>query len=520
MRLVQSLLVGTLCLGYLIPQSVQAEDGTEAHRLTAQAEAMLWLGLAENGRVGEFAAALELLDRAEELLATADVPDADRTKLASEIDTLRVDLNLYLERSRRKFYGAYPLARLVVPILASARQDDITETLHIDPDNEAVRRAAERIVVDIDWLQYSHVVFRSDPPNRAFENEAMRVFASANRPFAHSRAELLGALTSEELAAYDRGEFDRAVVDRLRQALGAAKMVVLSIREDVDLPDGTLVVLEGVFYENRAAEPTDSFAHMGFSRGRREHVRWLARGHLFLIAAALLVAAWTPWSPTRPWPIVQRLAMGAALFLIGRVVAPLAVMGLRAVIPHPDASAAGSWWWPALLGLVTILGSGFVAWGAQARMSRIVPGSRTCRAVGMIFVLAALGACAYFIEPLLLLQPDRGLAVFVPLVLVSVALAGLTGYAARTGPPVPHYFILGSVVVALFVGMALLAMRPGLLWWTVVASGLLCALAAARNKYAVAHGLEEAEPEEDEAERLDFERLEELGKNVEKKLPI
>lgn len=104
--------------------------------------------------------------------------------------------------------------------------------------------------------------------------------------------------------------------------------------------------------------------------------------------------------------MIQRLAMGAALFIVGRIFAPLAVLVLRRVIPDPDAAATGSWWWPALLGLVTILGSGFVAWLAQARTSRIVPGSRTSRAVGKIFVLAALGACAYFIEPLLLLEPD------------------------------------------------------------------------------------------------------------------
>jgi MFS family permease len=520
MRYLRSWLVGIACLVCWIPQSAQAEDGSEAHRLTTQAEAMLWFGLAENGRIREFSEALELLERAEASLAKAGVPDADRTKLALRIETLQEDLTLNLERSRRKFYGAFPLARLVVPILASARQDDVTETLHIDPDNEAVRRAAERIVVDIIRLQYPHVVFRSDPPNRAYENEAMRVFSSANRPFAHNRAELLEALTLEDSAAYDRGDFDRAVIGRLMQTLGAAKMVVLSIREDVDLLDGTLVVLEGKFFETGAAEATDSFAHMGFSRGRRDQTRWMLGAHIGLLAIALLVAASTPWSSRAPWPMIQRLAMGAALFLVGRIFAPLAVMLLRRVIPHPDASAAVSWWWPALVGLVTILGSGFAAWLIQARASRIVPGSRTSRAVGMIFILAALGACAYFIQPLLLLAPGRGFTVFVPLVLASATLAGLTGYAVRTGPPVPLYFALGAVFVASLVGRALLAMRPDLLWWMVAAGGILCVLAIARHKYAVAHQIEEAEPDEDEAERRDLERLEKIGKDFDKKLPI
>jgi MFS family permease len=520
MRLLQSLLVGIACFSYLIPQALWAEESTEARRLTAQAEGMLWLGLAEHGRVREFEAALELVGQADELLAGAEVPDTDRMKLALKIGTLREHLDLNLERSRRRFYGAYPLARLVVPVSGSSRQVDITETLRADSDNEAVREAAERVVVDIIRLQYPHAVFRSEPQNRAFENEAMRVFAVANRPFAHSGAELVEALTQEESAAYYRGDFDRGVIARVMQALGAAKLLVLTIHQEVELPDGALIVLEGVFYETGFDRPTDSFAHMGFSRGRRQQIRWMVLAHLILFAVALLVAAWTPWNPKAPWPVIQRIAMGAALFFVGRLFAPLAVLVLRRVIPHPDATAAGSWWWPALLGLVVILGAGLVAWMAQARSSRIVPGSRTSRAVGMIHVLAALGACAYFIEPLLLLEPERGLAVLVPLVLASVALAGLTGYAIRTGPPVPLYFVLGTVLVAPFVGMALLAMRPGLLWWTVVASGVLCALAAARHRYAVEHGLEEAQPDEDEAERRDLERLEELGRDFEKKLPI
>lgn len=520
MTLLKSLLVCTLCLGCLIPQSIRAEDGTEARRLTAQAEAMLWFGLAENGRVSEFRTALDLLDRAEASLAAAEVSDLDRTTLELRIGSLQDDLQLNLERSQRKFYGKYPMTRLVVPFSSSTGRDDVTETLHFLPDNEAVRGASERVIADIVRLQYPHVVFRSDPQNRAYESEAMRVFAGANRPFAHNRGELLDALTLEDAEAFDRGDFDRAVVDRLMQAFGAVKMVVLTIREEVDLPDGTLVVLEGVFYETGTEEPTDSFAHMGFSRARRGQIPRIAWAHVGLLAIALVVAASTRWSLKAPWPMIQRLAMGAALFLVGRVFAPVAVMLLRRIVPHPDASAAGSWWWPALVGLVTILGSGFVAWLIQARTSRIVPGSRSSRAVGMIFVLGALGACAYFIEPLLLLDPGRGFTLLAPLVLSSLTLAALTGYSIRTGPPVPLYFALGTVILAALVGLGLLAMNPGMLWWMVAASAALCALAGMRHKYAVAHQLEEAEPDEEEAERKDLERLEKFGKDFEKKLPI
>jgi len=509
-----------VCLCGVAVESVRASDAGEARRLTDQAEGMLWFGLAGDGSVREFAEALELLDRADELLVAAETLDADRARLTQRIEALRRDLNLNLERSRRRFSGTFPLARLILPLPMMAQQDDVTETVHAESANEAVRGAAERVVEHILRLQYPHVVFRSAPRNWAFENEAMRVFADADRPFAHSRAELVNVLTPEELASYDRGDFDSSAMGRLMDALGAAKLLVLTIREDVDLPDGTLVVLEGVFFETGLGAPTDRFAHMGFSRGRQSQVQWIGLAHLILFAVALVLAAWTPWSLTAPWPMIQRIAMGAGLFVVGRIFAPLAILALRPLIPYPNAAAVSSWWWPALLGVVVIFGSGFVAWLAQAQVARIVPGSRTSRAVGMVFALAAIGASANFIEPLLLLDPAGGLFVVVPFVLASAVLAGLCGYAIRTGPPVPTYFVLCPAAVAPLVGMALLSMSPSLLWATVVASVVVCALAVARHRYAVAHGLEEAEPDEEAAKQADLDRLEKVGKDLGKKLPF
>jgi len=499
--------------------SAQSAANVEARQLTANAEGMLWLGLAEHGRVQEFTDALVLLDRADELLAETDAQESDSVRLGQQIEALREDLTLNLEYSRRRFFGAFPLARLAHPVVALARQDDITETMHLEAGNVAVKRATERVEAGILSRQYPHVVLRSVPRNRAYENVAMRAFAKANRPFARSRIDLVGALTAEGLAAYDRGDFDADIAPRIMEALGAAKLVIVTIREAADIPDGTVVVLGGAFFETGSDAQTDSFAHMGFSRSRRDQVSRILWAHLGLLLTALVCAVRTRWNQAAPWPMTQRLAMGGALFVGGRIFASVAVMALRGVIPRPDAAATSAWWWAAVLGLVVVLGSGILAWIAQARLSGSVIGSRTSRAVGMIFALAALGACAYFVEPLLLLDPDAGPAVFAPFLLASVTLATLMGYAARTGPPVPRYFLLGPICVVPVVGVALFAMSSGALWGTVGLSGLLCAVAVARHRYAVAHGFEEEE-DDDEAERLDRERLDKLGRDIERKLPI
>jgi len=54
----------------------------------------------------------------------------------------------------------------------------------------------------------------------------------------------------------------------------------------------------------------------------------------------------------------------------------------------------------------------------------------------------------------------------------------------------------------------------------VVASAVLCALAVARHRYAAAHDLEEAEPDEDEAQRANLEKLDKVGKTLRAKSPF
>ena len=92
----------------------------------------------------------------------------------------------------------------------------------------------------------------------------------------------------------------------------------------------------------------------------------------------------------------------------------LIVFFARKVLPDSNAMVAAAWWWPALLGLLAVLGGGLVAWVGQARLTDIVPGARGARAVGSIFALVAMGASSYFVTPLLLLDGSRGFASFVP----------------------------------------------------------------------------------------------------------
>ena len=235
---------------------------------------------------------------------------------------LREDLTFNLERSRERFYGAFPLARVMQPFPLMLQSEDLIETVLPEPAIEAVGAATERVVTEIVRIQHPQVVFRSVPPNRGFENEAMRVFNTANAPYANSRADLASALTAEDLESFDRGDLQSGVIGRLMEALGATDLLVLTVIEGVLLPDGNMVVLKGAFFEDGSEAPTDTFVHMGFARGRRHQVRWMFAAQLILFVVALVVAGSTRWSVSTPWPMIQRIAMGASFFMLGRILRP------------------------------------------------------------------------------------------------------------------------------------------------------------------------------------------------------
>jgi hypothetical protein len=216
--------------------------------------------------------------------------------------------------------------------------------------------------------------------------------------------------------------------------------------------------------------------------------------------------------------VFYRLAIGAVLFVFGRTFIAIAVMFLRKAVPDSSAMIAAAWWWPALVGLLAILGSGLAAWIGIAQLTDKLPGARGARAVGSMFALVALGACSYFVTPLLLLDGSRGIANLVPFVATSVGLAVVFGLAARTGPPVPHYFTLGPLLLAPLAGISLLIASPRLLWVVTGLTAVLCLAAWIRHRVKLAHGTEEPEPSPEEAALADQQKLVKLSKKLGKEL--
>jgi hypothetical protein len=506
-----------------------ADDSAAVRDLLNRAELHLRLGVSNYGADRALREAHRLLGSAEEMFAKTELPLEERQNLSLEIEAVREETELFTELFEERFYGVFPLARLTVPTLLIDGGSAFTEQLFHPPDEAAVEAATRASLAQIEDFLHPHVVVTSLPTDRALESVVTAILLQDGRTTVHTRREIVGSLGAEDLQTIDDNDLNSKVIDRLMRAFDIVKLMVLTVGEPNDLVDADVYSLRrdlfipGEVVQGSPAEAslqirTESSEFLGYARDRRAQSKAIVVTQLFLFGLAMAWAARVPWSVDHRLRVFVRIAIGAGFFAFGRILMIIGVFLLMKFKPDPGALVDAAWWWPALLGLWAVLGCGLAAWIGQARLTDIVPGARGARAVGSIFTLVAMGSGSYFVAPLLLYDELHGFASLIPFILASVAMAMLFGFAARTGPPVPHYFTLGPLLVAPLLGVCLLMVSPNLLWITAALAGILCLAAWFRHHYAVAHGTEEPEPTPEAAAQADQEKLDKVSKQLGEKV--
>lgn len=516
-----------LCVVFAAVPAGKTSAAAELDELLERADLMLRLGVLEKGASHAFDEAGQLLEIIAAGIEEADLSPVDRLRLTREFEAVREDLELLTELYDERFYGVFPLARLISPTMLVDEGLAVSEQLFHPPDVAAVLIATRKLLNQLVRYDHPHVVFRSAPINRRLENIAAEVLLRDGRSTPHMRRALINGLSTEELEAFDRGKITPELIDRLNTSFDAVSLLILTITQPTEIDDGNVIFLQGNFYTPGevvqgspvGASPTirmESFSFLGFALDRRDQYWPIVGIQLLLFGLAMVWAARIKWSLDKSLKLFYRSAIGAALFIFGRAFLVVVVALLGRFTPEATALVAAAWWWPAVLGLLAIIVAGLVAWLVQAQLTDIVPGARGERAVGSIFAIVALGACSFFVAPLLLLDEGNGLINLTLFVVSGVSLAVLFGFAARTGPPVPNYFAIGPLFMAPVVGVCVFTASPGKLWISAGLTGFVCLAAWVRHRVTLARGTEEAELSAEEAAQADQQRLIKLGEKLKK----
>ncbi len=504
----------------------QSAESTQISGLLDRAEGLVRVAIHEKGAARPVLEEADaLLESASQRLSEPGLGAAERSELSQQLEAVRELADTLEELYRERFFGVFPLGRLALPTFLAEEGLLTTEQLYHPPDQAAAAIASNHLVGNLDRYGHPNVVVRSSPADRELEIVVAEVLGRTGGSKVWTRRSLLAALEPEDIAAWDRGALEAPVIHRIQTGLDIVDLLVVTIGRPFELEGWSARSLRGDYYlsgeviqgsplEASLAVDTEDFHYLGVARDRRDQLWPIGGVQLVLFVLALAWSAQLQWSLERPLMIFPRLAVGAAFFLFGRIFLVAALLLMKRIVPSATDLAIASWYWPCLLGVVAILGTGLVAWIGQAKLTDVIPGRRSERAVGSIFGLTALGASSYFVAPLFLLEGSRAYLTLLPFLIAGVSLAVMFGFAVRTGPPVPSYFALGPLLLAPVVGLGLFTVSPGGLWATVGATGLVAVGAAIRHRIALAHGTEEREPTAEEAAQADQDRLNRLTENL------
>ena len=519
-----------LMIGLISAPILAHASGTESEvkLLIDRADTQVWLGISNKGAGDAFEDGLSQLEEASALVDASDLPAETRSILRREVREVQEQLEMLAELYGDRFYGVFPLARLLVPTLLGDEGFPVTEQLFHPPNIAAIEIASRGFSAKVDFLDIPRVVFRGVPRDPLLENAAHSVLAREGKTLPISRRGLLGVLGPDGLTRFDAGDIDVEMITRIMGSLDVESLIIATIEPGTgNGRDLVKYAMLGDLYQRGEAiqgGPMDAtpalrvatIAAYGTVLDRREQFWTILILQAALLVVAMVVAVRKRWSTVTKLQTLYKLTIGAGLFIFGRFFAIVAIVVLGRIAPDPSDLIAASWWWPALLGLVTVLFGGVIVWLAQAKLTDVVPGTRGARAVGTIFGLTALGSSSYFIAPELLFNQSEGYVTLALFISSSVALAVLFAFAIRTGPPVPLYFAIGPLILSPLLGVSLLMDSLTGLWSIAALTIMLYVVAMVRHRYAVARGTEEQGLDQEQAARADQERLEKLAKKLKK----
>lgn len=308
------------------------------------------------------------------------------------------------------------------------------------------------------------------------ENEALYLFNLDPRFFVHNMLEVSGTLTPEEQNQLRQLEPTAEVLTKLSDAWGQRDLLVVRIKKNDEVHHYHFYSAQGRLYSGLSPVPAAVYNNYGFCADRR-----FVRGAvvffnlLMLIAAVVLFRLLSQFVAHDGLPPSWKdsIGLGVIGFLWGRV----AVWGLAEIVeefaPGDENLAYLAFWWPAVTGVVMLLGPGLIIRFAEARFGWLDRTFSLFNRRGALFAAVTMGSAAYVGQVALWVRYWGGWPLLPPLVLAAVCAAWILGRALDQTDPVKGKW--GAIVVILTLGIGLAfsnSFPPGLHHWKLWAAAV------------------------------------------------
>lgn len=469
---------------------VIAGELENAQKHIANAESYYWVGLAENGNVDAFREGLVHVEKARSILKLSAVPPAQSASLLQQAAAIDNALRGQEQYYRDRFYGIFPLVRLLKKSLFSDESATGTFELLRMPDVVAVTKAAKYLsgpaINDFINLPQMNVVVSGDGLSPLVEERALSVLNSSTKLFARSTRQVANLLSPDEYLRFRSGRIDGNVVKSLAKGFRCSHLLVVKVVK-INEVDGIVVyVLEGEIWQAGQATPAYSTWAAASCRDRRSRfVPIVTANGGFLVLSGLLMVV-VSFRRGKRTAAALNILKGLFLFLfvyfLGRFT-PWVIASLAStIVPDPEMEWILSAWWPCFVVALFVLGPVVVF----HILTRRVGFGGEWRSAPMyyhgVYISIALGVTAHLAVSLFLYLEGQAL--------LFLAMAGVAVVATSLmlGLSLEHrtrncYGVI-AFVLALWLGLFLCMLRGDYLFYGTAASVIAVSLALFHNRLA------------------------------------
>lgn len=449
--------VGSFCLW---SSSIAATEPDQVRELIKHADTYYWLGMQEGGNIQAFERGLQFLDEAEGRLGSKSIAEEEKHALDSQIANSRIDLEQQKEIFLHRFYGAFPLVRLLKPSLFSDENVTGSYVLVDNPEAVAVRRTVGSLCKEVFgfWYQYPqfNVVFTSVPHNVELENEALFTFNLQDRFYVQNLRAVGTVLTPEELIAFQSGIVSPQAMQKMCDAFGVPYLLAVVVRE-LDKVDGIVFVqAEGYFYHSAGGKIDHTILKFIATRDKRtEFWEILTINVLLLILAIVLYGFVYRRKPDRDLSHIKLLFVPIASFAVGRFLPWFILPAIAAFQPEPETTFRLSFWWTLIMGAALFLGPALFYKLFSVRLAKYFPVLNVDGQGGGVFAIVAMGVCGYLAGPEILVQGSSAWPSIALMTAAGAATCFVLGKSLDRSDPFPMSRTVVSVVLAPVLGYAI-----------------------------------------------------------------
>lgn len=505
-------------------------EGPEEH--LTHADTYYWFGMAGRGSMAALSAAAKQAQLAADKLAESTLTGPERANLAARIAAKQKDIRSQQVLHSDTFHGVFAWSHFMAKptLFRDAHATGSFELLdqpEVTASRNAIADLIDSVLNSLTTVAQHDVVFVTDPADfpandsgseslaAQLENEALYLFNLNPRFFVHNMLEVAAALSAEEQGRLRSLNPTARMLEKMRSAWGHRDILVVRLKKLDEVNRHHLWTAQGRLFRGTDPEPAVVYNNYGLCRDRTHMLGGVVAFNVMMLLLSIVVFRFLSGLAAYdrvPADWKTAAGLGVAAFLWGRVSVWGLIELVEPIVPEDETLAIVSFWWPALTGLVVLLGPGLVMRFAEERFGWLSRTFGTWNRGGALFATTTLGSATYVAQSALWVRTWSGWSAIPPLLIAAVAAAWIVGRALDPADSIRKKWGVVMLLLGLLIGLAFSHSYPKWehltgLWFTAIPIAVVACRAVLQSGHVVTPATLQSSDEEGSADPAELSTL-------------